>query len=159
MIDAYTRLMVSLSYLTFPPSSTAPQGLRLTLAMLNEIEQQASQPLPALCAALRAGTADIKTIRRVLGNKALTPHQLAELLEPYPNLDYAEMFTIFAGIMGRSAGEFWQVSVEEYVLIYEGFCLSHNITADASAPLTRQQLAAMMNRFPDTTESKNNVSQ
>ncbi len=64
--------------------------------------------------------------------------------------DWRDMFVTYVGLMGRPVSEFRDITLAEYSLAVEGFCLLHHIdSAAASAPATSQDLAEMVKRFPD----------
>ncbi len=64
--------------------------------------------------------------------------------------DWQDMFKTYVGMMGRNAEEFWQLTMHEYMLAVEGFCALKGIeTLSASAPATSQDLAEMLQKFPD----------
>jgi len=75
---------------------------------------------------------------------------MLELLTPALNADWREMFKIYVGVMGKNAAEFWQLTLEEYALAFEGFCLAHGIGIHPP-DINHDQLTALMARFPDLT--------
>lgn len=76
--------------------------------------------------------------------KPLAENSLRNLKSP----DWMDMFKTYVGMMGHSAQEFWQLTLEEYELAREGFCLAHHIESLPTAA-THQELAAMARQFPD----------
>ncbi|MGE3714351.1 MAG: hypothetical protein AB7F82_07490 [Alphaproteobacteria bacterium] len=84
------------------------------------------------------------------GNQALPLNVLRKLQRP----DWLDMFRTYVGMMGHSAQEFWQITLEEYLLAVEGFCLLHRITpSSAATTATARDLHAMIERFPDNKKS------
>lgn len=137
--------------------------LRPTLGALGAIEQATGRPVKQLLAegmkadTLRqvaeiagAGKAHI-TDEELLSQKAAITSFLAGALGGGgASPDFREMFMIYVGVMGRPVAEFWNITLAEYALVLEGFCLHHNIDlAAAGMPATSHDLAEMQERFPD----------
>ena len=81
--------------------------------------------------------------------------KMAKIKKRYPSPvrgapDWREMFLTYVGIMGRPVAEFWQLTVAEYELAVEGFCLLQHI--DTTSPATSHELAEMLKRFPDGSD-------
>lgn len=64
--------------------------------------------------------------------------------------NWQDIFKTYMGVMGRPVQEFWQMTLVEYALAFEGFCLVHKIDGlSASAPATATDVAELLQQFPD----------
>jgi hypothetical protein len=67
--------------------------------------------------------------------------------------DWHDLYKTFTGMMGRAGHEFWQTTLPEYWLTYEGFFAMHGLESlQHGAPATSADLAELMERFPDSSK-------
>ena len=82
----------------------------------------------------------------------------AKALQSLRQPDWDDMFMTYVGIMERQATEFWQITLTEYALAVEGFCLRHDIDSlSSAAPATSQDLAEMLQQYPDKQANEADV--
>ncbi|MFW0777690.1 MAG: GTA-gp10 family protein [Rickettsiales bacterium] len=73
----------------------------------------------------------------------------AQILKLLHQPDWQDMFKIYVGMMGYSTQEFQQITLAEYLLAVEGFAQFHDIDISTATPATSQDLAEMLQKFPD----------
>lgn len=99
------------------------------------------QSIPELQALLLRGIGCAPEIQDELDMSML--HALVQ-----PN--WQDIFISYVGILGRPIYEFWEMTLAEYALVTQGFCLQNNIDPVASAaPATSHDLIELMQSFPD----------
>lgn len=97
---------------------------------------------PALCHLLLLG------LGCVVDDPALPPDR--KTLATLAPLDWEDMYRNATGMMGKNANEFWHMTLTEYRLAFEGFCMLHGIESyHGATPATSLDLSDMMERFPD----------
>ena len=122
------------------------QELRAGEDKLEFTDEQIKVAIPDLMAFLLRGIGQQATI---------TSDVIKSLKQP----DWRDMFMTYVGIMGRPISEFKSITLEEYALVVEGFCMLHQIDIQSVAiPATSQDLAEMLERFPDEKIEHNSSS-
>ena len=141
-----------------------------TIGAMRRIERQSGLKIPELAALFNAACPP-KPLRKLVACEAnlCEKHTLAlrnfllagigatgqpteNTLRNLKSPDWLDMFKTYVGMMGHSAQEFWQLTLEEYELAREGFCLAHQIeylASTAATAATRHDLAALTQLFPD----------
>ena len=67
-----------------------------------------------------------------------------------PGICWDDLFKVATGFMGKSTDEFWRMTMHEFLLAYEGFCMLHDIKlAPYGTPATQHDVRSMMRQFPD----------
>ncbi len=137
--------------------------LRASIGALCAIEQRLLMPLSALVDQ-SLNTAQARIILHealsAAGHTGATfaddePHlieyaqrYLKQNMQHLPDASWQELFLIYAGVMNRAAQEFWTITLAEYTLITEGFCMMHGFEPQSALPpATSQDLAEMIKRF------------
>ena len=128
--------------------------LRPTLALFHKIEKQTGYTLHELARSCTHEQANI--ILQTISTGLRVEHHATTLAQDFLNyalrdvtiFNWQEMFTLYVGMMGRPAAEFWSITPAEYLLAIEGFCQLRGIAPEAAGmPATSQELAEMIRRF------------
>lgn len=149
------------------PFGDTETTLRPSFGALYEIEKRSRLPLPHLIAQLRTSPSPSQVLiileegARAGGDclpdhlpdpLSFTPYALAFLERGIrmdgmdaQALEWAELFRIVTGILGRSEAEFWRMTLPALCLTSEGVAAKHGVPA----PATNDELHALMQRFPD----------
>ncbi|MFO0388657.1 MAG: hypothetical protein ACK502_02910 [Alphaproteobacteria bacterium] len=140
-----------------------PYRLRASIAALCAIEQHLNLPIHTLAEHTFTNAQAVFILHAGIDAAGYQPihitddephlHEyarafIAGALQDKTELNWRGMFTTFTGIMNRPTAEFWNITLAEYSLIVEGFCLMHGLEPHrALPPATSQDLAEMIRRF------------